>query len=883
MRQGTYSVVHEAIDKAGNRERCAFSVTVVDEQAPVIRCPANQVVYTSRDSCSVRVTFPSATATDPCTGTPVAVSQTFGPRPGSTLKPGTYFVGFLADDGRLRASCNFRISVLDRIPPSISCPADVTGSAKPGRCAAVLEYSDPSIVDNCNAATWAPLTPATASGSEFPVGSTSVTLVATDAAGNRAQCVFSASVGDGELPAISCPADVSVVMDKGSCTAVVKFLDATATDNCPGTNVVQTGGPSSGSDFAPGVTTVSFEATDAAGNTASCSFTVTVADNQVPTIVCPADISVNVDKDSCAANVQFANARASDNCGRVRAAQAGGPSSGSDFAPGVTTVSFEATDATGNTASCSFKVTVADNQAPSIVCPADVVVGTDAGACTAVARYDDPSVSDNCAEAQWSADIASGSIFELGATTVTLSATDAAGNTQSCTFKVTVVDDEAPSISCPTDISGGTDDGVCSAILTYDGPTFSDNCPGVSWSASSASGSAFALGDTAVELTATDAAGNSQSCSFTATVTDDEAPAIRCPADVKLGCLSEFFAADILSVAVTDNCGASTVTVERDSSNGASGCSGNARVVERTYQATDAAGNTQSCSQIIAIEATPVAVTTSGCTRVWAGLPGLECATFAASVTGGCPAADGYGLSWDSGEAGTDNTQCPAATSSYVATAVDSQSCTGSATHNVEANDMACDEDGEAGFYMCDRGTSKCVSWKAAPTKAGVNNKPRPWTYGRCDADADGLCAFDQTKACPPGTTLMCFEKKHGLSEKCVPDGAAKAKKGSTFGACPAGSAGSLPSVSSSAGSAAGVVAAVVVGVVLVAAVAVITYRRRKHANRAVGIDLRFHHAATLEASAEGNQSTNPSPRTVWQVANPAFDYDSADDMNLEE
>src|SRR6185436_2044179 len=111
-----------------------------------------------------------------------------------------------------------------------------------------------------------------ASGSVFPVGTTSVTATATNSAGS-ASCNFNVVVQDQTPPTISCPANIEVVAPLGSSTAAVSF-SVTSTDLCGSTSVVST--PSSGSSFPIGVTTVNSTATDSAGNTNSCSFTVTV-------------------------------------------------------------------------------------------------------------------------------------------------------------------------------------------------------------------------------------------------------------------------------------------------------------------------------------------------------------------------------------------------------------------------------------------------------------------------------------------------------------------------------------------------------------------------------------------------------------------------------
>src|SRR6185295_19041036 len=94
---------------------------------------------------------------------------------------------------------------------------------------------------------------------------------------------------------------------------------------------------------------------------------------------------------------------------------------------------------------------------------------------------------------------ASGSFFPKGTTTVTSTATDNAGNTAQCTFTVTVNDTQAPSFTCPANITATTPVGSCTAVVTYAVPA-TDNCPGVTVArtAGPASGSAFPIGVTTV-------------------------------------------------------------------------------------------------------------------------------------------------------------------------------------------------------------------------------------------------------------------------------------------------------------------------------------------------------------------------------------------------
>lgn len=161
--------------------------------------------------------------------------------------------------------------------PTITCPSNISVNADAGICGAVVNY--PAAV-----ATGFPapvVTYSHASGSTFPVGTTTVTATATNSCGT-VTCSFTVTVVDNQAPVLTCPANINATA-VGACTAVVNYT-VNATDNCPGVTVTRIAGPASGSAFPIGTTTVTHRATDAAGNSSICSFTVTVADGQLPVI-----------------------------------------------------------------------------------------------------------------------------------------------------------------------------------------------------------------------------------------------------------------------------------------------------------------------------------------------------------------------------------------------------------------------------------------------------------------------------------------------------------------------------------------------------------------------------------------------------------------------
>jgi hypothetical protein len=193
------------------------------------------------------------------------------------------------------------------------------------------------------------------------------------------------------------------------------------------------------------------------------------------------------------------------------------PASGSAFPFGATIVTATATDAAGNAGSCAFTVTVRDTTGPTIVCPAAQTAEATSGA-GATVSYPAATTTDVASIPALAYSNVTGSAFPLGATIVTATATDAAGNASTCTFAVAVRDTTAPAITCPPDQSA-TAPGKDGVAVWYPDATATDAVSTPTVTYSQASGSLYPAGDTPVTATATDAAGNAGSCTFTVSVT----------------------------------------------------------------------------------------------------------------------------------------------------------------------------------------------------------------------------------------------------------------------------------------------------------------------------------------------------------------------------
>src|SRR5262249_29938883 len=252
-------------------------------------------------------------------------------------------------------------------------------------CTAVVSYPAATATDNCPGVNTPTCSPA--SGTTFNKGVTTVTCSTTDAVGNPGNCTFTITVIDAQLPAITCPANITTnESSPGSGSVTVTYTTPTPTDNCTPAPTASCA-PASGSSFAVGTTTVTCTATDSSTNINTCSFTVTV--NPLCSLTCNPNITTNTAPNLCTAVVTYSPPTVSGSCGTVTCS----PASGSTFAKGVTTVTCTSTVGP----SCSFTVTVNDNQPPVLMnCPSNITKSTDPNLCTAVVTYTNPTATDNC-------------------------------------------------------------------------------------------------------------------------------------------------------------------------------------------------------------------------------------------------------------------------------------------------------------------------------------------------------------------------------------------------------------------------------------------------------------------------------------------------------
>jgi hypothetical protein len=179
------------------------------------------------------------------------------------------------------------------------------------------------------------------------------------------------------------------------------------------------------------------------------------------------------------------------------------------ISPGQTVTATATNSATNDTSELSNCVAVTPSPC-AIACPANIISSADTGQCSAIVSYQVPAASASCGPVTCSPP--PGAFFLTGITTVTCSTSGGPG----CSFSVTVNDNQAPVITCPSNVTAALPPNDSAVRVNYPAPTATDNCSATAV-CSPPSGSFFPAGVTTVTCTATDTSGNTSNCSLTVT------------------------------------------------------------------------------------------------------------------------------------------------------------------------------------------------------------------------------------------------------------------------------------------------------------------------------------------------------------------------------
>ena len=300
----------------------------------------------------------------------------------------------------------------------------------------------------------------------------------------------------------------------------------------------------------------------------------------------------------------------------VTLTQLSGPTNGSTLTEGTYTIEYGAIDECGNTSHCSFDITVTATELEAdLNCPSEINLAAAPGATGAIATWSTPTGTTNCPlgnglNITQAVGLPSGSIFPIGTSTITYTATDDCGSLTTCTFDVTVTSTPIEStLTCSDNIIVQADPGAPTTQVSWPTPTGSTNCPianGLTITQTSGlpSGSLFPLGATLITYEATDDCGTQTTCVF-------EVVVISSPSTINMTCnddisvVSQSGANEIVTwnaPTVLTNCSVNTLVTVTQTTGLSSGSSFPIGSYTISYEATDACGSVNTCSFEITVE-----------------------------------------------------------------------------------------------------------------------------------------------------------------------------------------------------------------------------------------------------------------------------------------
>jgi len=349
---GETTVTWTATDTSGNSASATQTVTIVDTTKPGLSIPQDQTVEASSLEGTL-VEIGQAEAHD-ITG----ISSIVHDAP-DVFSLGSTLIAWTVTDNHDNITTAYqRITVVDTTTPTIISPQDI-----------VTEVIDPTM----NYIGLGELSAADSVGIEsvtndkpitFPFGSTTITWTVTDTSGNISQATQVVTLVDTTDPEIIVPSDIvaeatdlsGTMIELGEATAHDVMGIASVTEHPP-------------RFFVLGETTVTWTATDTSGNSASATQTVTIVDTTSPIITAPD--SITAEATSADSNTVALGNPVSSDLVDIPSISNNAPDV---FPLGETTVTWTATDTSGNSASATQIVTIVDTTSPELTMPEDVMI-----------------------------------------------------------------------------------------------------------------------------------------------------------------------------------------------------------------------------------------------------------------------------------------------------------------------------------------------------------------------------------------------------------------------------------------------------------------------------------------------------------------------------
>ena len=481
-----------ATDANGGTLTCTANVTVLDTIAPNAIVENITVQLDANGNATVYANDIDNNSTDNC----AIVTKSVTPNTFDCSNIGANQVTFTVTDASGNASSTTAtVTVEDNINPTITCNMMTLYLNQSGTVTATQNDLIFSMNDNCG------IDSVDLGQTVFTCADAGVNMVPItiyDAAGNSATCNAKITIKEGFPPTVITK-DATVYLDaNGQATVSVADVDNGSSDNCGITSL--TVNPNTFDCSHIGTNQVTVTATDGSGNSAMGMATVTVLDTTAPTAICQ-NITVALDANGNATiTAADINNGSTDNGAIV--SMTASPTTFACADAGANTVTLTVTDQSGNVSTCTATVTVTGGGQPQVTCQ-DATVYLDANGQVSVSQNDVvSSVTGGCGST--TTVTISPSTFDcshVGTNQVTITVTDANGNTSTCNSTVTVKDNTNPTAICQ-DATVYLDANGNATISTADiNNGSSDNCGIGSMSLSQTSFDCTHIGQNTVTVT----------------------------------------------------------------------------------------------------------------------------------------------------------------------------------------------------------------------------------------------------------------------------------------------------------------------------------------------------------------------------------------------
>ncbi len=606
---GEKSVNLTVTDQAGNTDQCTATITIRDTVAPIALCRSATLYLDDQGQVTLQPEVVDNNSRDNCGQVANLLLNQYV---FDCTDVGSQLVTLSATDPSGNVStCTSTVSIIDTLQPAPVCADPVIYLNNRGVATLPVASVWPVRLDHCGDTLAVSLDQNRFTCSDL--GTQTVQLTALDKRGNEGNCTASVTIRDTIAPEPACAPDTVFLDVFGTAAVAVDDLDAGTSDNC-GLPTQRTLDKNTFTCADVGEEAVRITYVDAAGNSRSCTTTVTVMDTITPQIGCrdftlelgingqatlTADLINNQTTDNCGAPLMYELSRTAFSC--------------DDLGPNQ--VELSAVDVSGNNASCTATVTVIDSKKPQVLTRNLEVYLDENGHASVDPVALDAGSTDNCSIIQYELDQSVFSCADVGPNLVSLTVMDVDSNRSTKTAVITVRDTLSPRLTCPDErvvLTGQDANFSCDFLVvdrSFDPSNVSDNCGIVSLrhdfapapADSTLLGAALPTGVTRITWEVTDENGQLSTCSTQITVEDDEAPLADCRDSVLIRLATDgSLELDPVKVDMgsTDNCGITDFSFDRNSFS----CS-DVGFHDITLTMGDAAGNQSSCQVVVGIMA----------------------------------------------------------------------------------------------------------------------------------------------------------------------------------------------------------------------------------------------------------------------------------------